>query len=261
VQLLADEQLRGEQRIDVQARLDRWLKEKIAARLEPLLALRNGTEAKAGTVNAIPANARGIAWQICENLGTLSRARGEMGDLRPLIRGLRPFGVWLGRRNVYLPALLKPEAARLLYLLRGVAQGIEQFPPAPLPGITSFAMDDGMRPDLLAAAGFRIVGGRAIRLDMLERLEEELEKGAASGAAADELVTRLVSLLGCDHESLDRVLAALGWHKVTVEGETPVSVLRRKMAPPRRHGHQRSPKPSSPRVDSPFAELAALVGK
>jgi ATP-dependent RNA helicase SUPV3L1/SUV3 len=261
VQLLADEQLRSEQRSEVQARLDKWLKEKIATRLEPLIALRNGTEAKAGSVNAIPANARGIAYQICENLGTLPRSREEMGDLRPLIRGLRPFGVWLGRRNVYMPALLKPEAARLLYLLRGVAQRIEQFPPAPLPGITSFAMDDGMRADLLHAAGFRAMGGRAIRLDMLERLEEELEKGAAAGTAADELLTKLVSLLGCDRESLDRVLAALGWQKVTVEGETPVTVLRRKALPPRKHRPHRPQKPSAPRANSPFAELAALVGK
>jgi ATP-dependent RNA helicase SUPV3L1/SUV3 len=261
VQLLADDQLRGDQRAEVQARLDKWLKEKIATRLEPLIALRNGTEAKAGSANAIPANARGIAYQICENLGTLPRSREEMGDLRPLIRGLRPFGVWLGRRNVYMPALLKPEAARLLYLLHGIAQRIEQFPPAPLPGITSFAMDDGMRADLLHAAGFRAFGGRAIRLDMLERLEEELEKGAADGTAADALLTKLVSLLGCDRESLDRVLSALGWQKVTVESETPVTVLRRKAQPQRRHRPHRLQKPSAARADSPFAELAALVGK
>jgi ATP-dependent RNA helicase SUPV3L1/SUV3 len=122
-------------------------------------------------------------------------------------------------------------------------------------------MDDGMRADLLHAAGFRAMGGRAIRLDMLERLEEELEKGAAAGTAADELLTKLVSLLGCDRESLDRVLAALGWQKVTVEGETPVTVLRRKALPPRKHRPHRPQKPSAPRADSPFAELAALVGK
>ena len=261
VQLLADDHLRGEQRSEIQARLDKWLKEKIATRLQPLIALRDGTEAKAGSTNAIPANARGLAYQLCENLGTLPRHRDEMGDLRPLIRGLRPFGVWLGRRNVFMPALLKPEAARLLYLLRGIAQRIEQFPPAPLAGITSFAMDDGMRSDLLHAAGFRALGGRAIRLDMLERVEEELEKGAASGTPAEELLTKLVSLLGCDRESLDRVLAALGWKKVTVEGETPVTVLRRQTRGPRKHHHTRPAKPAAPRPDSPFAELAVLVTK
>ncbi len=261
VQLLADDHLRGEQRSEIQARLDKWLKEKIATRLQPLIALRDGTEAKAGSTNAIPANARGLAYQLCENLGTLPRHRDEMGDLRPLIRGLRPFGVWLGRRNVFMPALLKPEAARLLYLLRGIAQRIEQFPPAPLAGITSFAMDDGMRSDLLHAAGFRALGGRAIRLDMLERVEEELEKGAASGTPAEELLTKLVSLLGCDRESLDRVLAALGWKKVTVEGEMPVTVLRRQTRGPRKHHHTRPAKPAAPRPDSPFAELAVLVTK
>ena len=50
--------------------------------------------------------------------------------------------------------------------------------------------------DLVLAAGFRVVGGRAIRLDMLERLEKELEKGAAAGTPAETLLTKLVSLLG-----------------------------------------------------------------
>ncbi|HTO41810.1 MAG TPA: helicase-related protein [Rhizomicrobium sp.] len=222
VSLLADEHLRGEQRSLVQARLDSWLKDKIAKSLAPLTALRDGTDAKAGSPNAIPANARGLAWQLCENLGTLPRQRDEMGDLRPLIRGLRPFGVWLGRRNVYMPALLKPDAARLLYLLRGIALRVEQFPPAPLPGITSFTMDEGMQRELLHAAGFRAFGGRAIRLDMLERIEEELEKAVTAGTPAEEMLTKLVSLLGCDRESMDRVLDALGWQKRTVEGKAPI---------------------------------------
>ena len=106
-------------------------------------------------------------------------------------------------------------------------------------------------------------GGQCHRVvvDMLERLEEELEKGAAAGTAADELLTKLVSLLGSDRETLDRVLAALGWQKVTVEGETPLIVLRRKALPPRKHRPHRPQKPSAPRADSPFAELAVLVGK
>lgn len=309
VQLQADELLRGEQRNLVQARLDAWMKAKIAKSLAPLIALRDGTEAKAGSPNAIPANARGLAWQLCESLGTLPRNRDEMGDLRPLIRGLRPFGVWLGRRNVYMPALLKPDAARLLYLLRGIALRIEQFPPAPLPGITSFTMDAGMQNDLLHTAGFRTYGGRAIRLDMLERVEEELDKGATTGATAEELSTKLVSLLGCDRESLDRILNALGWHKQTVlaepvktepvrpepvhaeptqaeaaptearpaetveaeatapaEPQSPATkiVLRRKSRGPRKppHRHQHQPKQTvTPRANSPFAGLAALMGK
>ena len=38
----------------------------------------------------------------------------------PQIRALKPFGVWFGRRTVYLPKLLRPDAAALLTLLWGV---------------------------------------------------------------------------------------------------------------------------------------------
>lgn len=261
VQLIADEQLRGEHRQEVQTRLDNWLKGKIESRLSPLISLRKATEAKAGSENAIPANARGIAWQICENLGVLPRPRDQLGDLRPLIRELRPFGVWFGRRSIYMPPLLKPEAARLLYLLRGIALHIEKLPPPPVAGITSFAMDEGMRADLLRAAGFLIFGGRAIRLDILERLEDELEKAAIAGMPADQAATRLVSLLGCDHAALERVLAALNWQAVTVAGESPATVLRRHVPPQRKRQRQHARKAPAPRKDSPFAELAVLIGK
>ncbi len=210
---------------------------------------------------ALPGHVRGLAYQLCENLGTLARNRDEMGDIRLMLHALRRYGVWFGRRNVFLPALLKPEAARLLFLLRGIALRIEHLPPAPLSGITSFAMEDGARMDLVLAAGFRVVGGRAIRLDMLERLEKELEKGAAAGTPAETLLTKLVSLLGSDRPSLDRVLAALGWHQVAVEGEILVTVLRRHARPPRSHRRERPLKPPALRTNSPFAELAVLVGK
>ena len=46
--------------------------------------------------------------------------------------------------------------------------------------------------------------GRAIRLDMLDRLEEELEQATRSGGTADALLPKLVSLLGCDREMLEQ---------------------------------------------------------
>ena len=47
---------------------------RIAARLEPLLALRDAAEAKTGTRSALPGEARGIAHQLAENFGALDRA-------------------------------------------------------------------------------------------------------------------------------------------------------------------------------------------
>jgi hypothetical protein len=115
----------------------------------------------------------------------------------------------------------------------------------------------------LQAAGFRVAGGRAIRIDMLERLCEELDSAAASGATADVVRTKLVSLLGCDRASLEEVLAFLGWHDVEVQGDPPVTVLRRRVNTKKaaRPGKPPKAKPKPPPPDSPFAGLAVLVGK
>ena len=63
---------------------------------------------------------------------------------------------------------------------------------------------------------------RAIRFDMLERLEDELENALSSGAEAETLLTKLVSLLGSSKEEARAVLSALGWRSVEVAGANPV---------------------------------------
>ena len=62
-----------------------------------------------------------MAHQLTENFGSLDRASLALPDkLGPLLRALKPFGVWFGQRTVYLPRLLRPDAASLLALLWGV---------------------------------------------------------------------------------------------------------------------------------------------
>jgi ATP-dependent RNA helicase SUPV3L1/SUV3 len=173
---------------------------------------------------------------------------------------LKPFGVWFGRRTVYLPKLLRPDAAALLTLLWGVWTK-KEFPPAPpAPGLTSFAVDKGSDTASLHAAGFSVTGGRAIRFDMLERLEDELEKALSAGTDAETLLTRLVSLLGSGKDEARAVLAALGWRTVEVAGALPVWRKSREKIP--RPQKTRAPKPEPVfNPNSPFAGLAALRGK
>lgn len=265
ISILADAHLRGDLREQLQARLNRWLSERIATRLEPLLALRDAIETKAGTSNAMPAAARGVAHQILENFGSLDRVAIALPEhLGPLIRALKSFGVWFGRRAVYLPKMLRPEAAPLLALLWSVWNGLDKMPTPPQAGLTSFAVDTSLPAGFLAAAGFRVVARRAIRLDMLDRLEDELERGATSGAQADALLPKLVSLLGCSNEELKDVLAELGWRvaEVVGTGNSAAHVWRKKRdhQPRPRRGRREEPGIEI-RPDSPFAELAALIRK
>ena len=253
VRLLADEIIKGGPRESIQRRLEEWLAARIKAKLEPLVVLREGVEAKAGSAEAMPAAARGIAHQLCENFGSLPTAEADVqANLGALIRALRPYGVWFGRRAIYLTKLLRPDAASLLALLWGVWNKLENVPALPRAGLTSFVNDTAAPEGFLAAAGFRVIAGRAIRLDMLERLEDVLEKALIDGASAEALLPKLVSLLGCGNDEVRAVLAELGWQTADVVGGQ--SVWRRSA---KREAPSRPPRPV--RKDSPFAGLADLI--
>jgi len=256
--MLADEHVKTDA---LQARLQDWVRARIGARLGPLLALRDAADIKTGSDGALPGDARGVAHQLAENFGSLDRAALMLPEkLGPLLRALRPFGVWFGRRSVYLPRLLRPDAAALLTLLWGVWSKKEVPPAPPAPGLTSFEIDAGTDASPLQPAGFSVMGGRAIRFDMLERLEDELEKALAAGTGAEPLLTRIVSLLGSGKDEARAVLAALGWRTVEVTGAEPV--WRRTKEKARQPAREKTRKPvPQPNPHSPFAGLAALMEK
>ncbi len=254
VELLADEHLKGSARAAAEARLSAWMTARIARRLMPLMALREAADARTGGAGALAGQARGIAHQLAENFGALDRATLALPEkLGPLLRALRPFGIWFGRRIVYVPKLLRPDAAALLALLWGVWTRQDSPPAPPAPGLTSFDADPATPPEFLFAAGFARIAGRAIRFDMLERLEDELEKALAAGTGAEALLVRLVSLLGSGKEEGRAVLDALGWREVPVEGAGPV--WRRQKDKPRKL----VPAAPKPLPHSPFAGLAGLI--
>jgi ATP-dependent RNA helicase SUPV3L1/SUV3 len=173
----------------------------------------------------------------------------------PILRALRPYGVWFGRRDVWLPRLLRPDAAQLAALMWNVWNQASPFHAPPAPGLTSFAAEPGVPRAFLRAAGFEAIAGRAIRLDMLERLQDELEKALASGADAEALLTRIVSLLGSRRDEGEAVLAALGWKQAEVRDSSPVwrKAREKRKKPARRE--------TPPDPHSPFASLAALKAK
>jgi len=70
---------------------------------------------------------------------------------------------------------LKPAPTRLRLLLWALSRGYAEFPESPPPGLVTIPATEG--PDSAARftmAGYRIVGERAVRVDMLERLADLL---------------------------------------------------------------------------------------
>ena len=268
VELIADDLLKGELREAVQARLESWVAAYIARVLDPLTALRDAAESKTlsdGTT--LPGPARGLAFQLAENLGQLERENPALPeDLRTAAHALRPFGVRIGRRSIFLPRLIRPAPSALAALLWAVHARLAHIPPPPQPGLTSFALDADSEAEtsdaFLAAAFYRRLGTRAVRLDILERVESVLVEASQLSKNVADTMTVLVSLLGCAKEDVTAIAAALGWRHVirTQKGAEPAEPIAVWQRARRRHARARkgsSTKRSVP--DSPFARLAELM--
>lgn len=190
VQLLADELLAGPARESVQARLEAFVSAHIAHVLAPLFALRDAAD--------LDGLARGLAFDLVRHLGGI--ARSEVSEtVRALDREarakLRRHGVRFGAHSIFLPALLKPAPAALKLLLWTIAEG-GRFetgrPQSPAPGLVSLPIESDVPALFYERAGFRPLGSRAVRLDMLERLADLIrppkppqQAPAAASAAAN----------------------------------------------------------------------------
>jgi ATP-dependent RNA helicase SUPV3L1/SUV3 len=226
LRILADEQLTGPARDKVENRLRAWLKAYIVRLLGPVMQLEENAE--------LTGLARGIAFQIAEALGVLERSKvlNEVRSLDQDGRGaLRRNGIRFGAYHLYLPALLKPAprtlAAQLWALQNGGLdqRGIDEIAHLASSGRTSIPVDPAIAPGLYRAAGFRVCGGRAVRVDILERLADLIRPATAyrpgitpgdppPGAADGEgfvATVAMTSLVGCAGEDFASILKSLGY--------------------------------------------------
>ncbi len=160
----------------------------------PSVSAPASTAQMVGGVAALAGLARGIGYQIVERFGVLDRrdVATQVRDLDQEGRAmLRRFGVRFGQFSIFMPLLLKPAPARLLVTLWAVQNSRfletserEGHPPPapPPPGLCSVPLDGEATKAFYAAAGFRICGTRAVRVDMLERLGDMI-RAARDGAA------------------------------------------------------------------------------
>src|SRR4029450_895842 len=156
----------------------------LGGNLKPLIELGEATD--------VSGLARGLAYQLTENLGVIRResAAADIKALDQDARGqLRKYGVRFGAFNVYLPALLKPAAADLVLMLWALHSGrdhgidIENLPLRPQQGLTSVEAGNAIPEHYWRAAGFYVAGSRAVRVDMLERLSDLIRARVAFRAA------------------------------------------------------------------------------
>jgi ATP-dependent RNA helicase SUPV3L1/SUV3 len=158
------------------------------------------------------AAARGLLYQLEQHLGSLpARAAGEqLAQLTQLDRQhFRELGVRLGARLVYVPRAIEPRH-RLARL--ALAQAFSPRPAelsALLLGRVSFPLSAGADAEWLSRVGFVVLGRRAVRIDVAERVRCELERRSQNGPF--ELPTEIAQWLGCAGRELPELTRELGY--------------------------------------------------
>ncbi|MDV6225678.1 helicase-related protein [Nitratireductor aquimarinus] len=224
VVLLADEQLTGPARDKVAARAERFVNYQIESLLKPLVDLRDA--------ESLSGMARGIAFQVVESFGLLNR-RTVAEDVRALDQdaraSLRRLGVRFGAYHIFVPALIKPAPAGLLTLLWALKNDAKDKPGygdvvnALAAGRTSIVSDPAFEKAFYGLAGYRNLGRRAVRVDILERLADLIRPALSwkpgSGArpeggydgAAFVVTPAMMSILGATADDMEAILKGLGY--------------------------------------------------
>ena len=227
-------------------------------RLAPLLKLRDGANG-----DTLAGLASGLAWRLFEAGGALPRTEAgeEIQALSPSERrALRALGVQIGEHMIYVPALIKPAAARLNALLRAIHAGDTRPAWRPAPGLTSLPRDSSRSAGDHIAIGYQPCGPRAVRFDILERLADIIRDArTAQGKGQFALSPAMTALLGCSLDDLRGILGALDYRRLQKgklpEAGTEEIWVRRRRTP---RAAPVIPAAAPPDPGNPFAALAGL---
>jgi ATP-dependent RNA helicase SUPV3L1/SUV3 len=235
--LLSDEQLTGNARDHVAARVERFVNHHIATVLKPLDDLSRAED--------LQGLAKGLAFQLVENLGVLFR-RDVADDVKSLDQdaraSMRKHGIRFGAYHIFMPALLKPAPAELITLLWALKNdgldkpGYGDLIPILAAGRTSVVTDPSYERAFYKLAGFRFLGKRAVRIDILERLADLIRPllqwkpgtprpdGAYDGRRFTA-TTAMLSILGATPDDMEEILKGLGYRADSVKAEEAAAFL------------------------------------
>ena len=160
---------------------------------------------------ALSGAAKGIAYILFERLGSVPTA-----DIAHLSRNMREtdkpllarLGLRFGVETVYMPEMLKPAQISLRSLLWSLHDGAF-FDGAPPPAgrVAIDSIDDV--PDLYwLAIGYRRLGQRVMRVDMVERVAMLVRTAARAGPF--KIAEEMLSLAGATREAMGMILLDLG---------------------------------------------------
>ena len=215
IQLFADEHLAGSDRERVLKRLEAWLDAELDGKLEPLMVLSEASD--------LSGLARGLAYQLTENLGVLRREAAS-AEIKALDQAARAPAcantacasapsTSISRRCSSPPRPISCCCCGRSIPVASTASRRMRCRARPQQGLTSVEAGNIPEP-YWRAAGFHVAGTRAVRIDMLERLSDLIRariayrgrrrrRGPPTGATGDggfRVVPELMSVVGCSGE-------------------------------------------------------------
>ncbi|MDE9449144.1 disulfide oxidoreductase [Aliiroseovarius sp. Z3] len=204
VQAFVDEEAGTDVAEKVARRLQHFIDRKVQALFEPLTSIEKD--------ESLTGLARGFGFRMIEALGIIPRDKvaQDVKDLDQDARSaLRKHGVRFGQFTIFMPLLLKPAPTRLRLVLDSLFKDLSEFPESPPPGLVTIPVVDGADHSAYMLAGYRPAGARAIRIDMLERLADQLRAEDSRGGF--EAKADMLSITGMTLEQFADLMQGLGY--------------------------------------------------
>ncbi|MEM6384856.1 MAG: helicase-related protein [Pseudomonadota bacterium] len=234
-----DEEAGAEVIEKVQRRLQHFIDRKIASLFEPLMEIQKD--------ETLTGMARGFGFRMVESMGIIDR-RDVAQDVKNLdqdARGLlRKHGIRFGQFTIFMQALLKPAPTRLRLVLWSLANGADEFPESPPPGLVTIPHIKEIPPNIYIMSGYKPAGDRAIRIDMLERLADLLRSEDSRGGF--EANPDMLSITGMTLEQFSNLMAGLGYKAERGEREKPTPAEPAVAAPDVATPDEDAEKPTNP---------------
>ena len=198
----------------IEKRLSAWLEASTRRILAPLLRLDESLHDR----QTSPA-LRALYAPLLAAMGVLTRHDVEQ-SIAGLDKGARAaahaLGIRFGALDLFIPALVKPEALRWRLALTAVYGNAPVTAAPPAGSVTVMVPEDRATASSWEAAGFRRCGIQMIRVDMAERLARALHEGRVKSLAASAPFVpdgAMATSFGLHPESFGRLLGDLGFRK------------------------------------------------
>ncbi|MGC6518043.1 MAG: helicase-related protein [Candidatus Puniceispirillaceae bacterium] len=240
--VMADAELvTADQMSRMQERVETFMRDHVAFILGPLLQLanppahlpqttaqpaeQNAASQEEGEISAarpepVPLSgvAKGLAYQLYEAFGTLPTAKigAQLKDLSETDRPhLARLGIRLGVEALYMAEMLKPATIKLRAVLWSVFH--QNFPPSgpPPEGRVSINAIDGVEDDYWYVSGYRRIGTKIMRVDMVERVSALVRAAARQGPF--KMTDDMLSLAGVSREEMKAMILDLGCQIISEE--------------------------------------------